>query len=259
MAEFSTTNPATGEKVAAFDLLTSGQIEEKLRRIAPAFAEQRRTSFADRARLMNAVAARLDSDRERYARLITLEMGKPIVAAREEVAKCAGGCRFYAENAERFLAAEEVALDQARGSIRYQPIGAVLAIMPWNFPFWQVFRFAAPALMAGNVALLKHAPNVPQCALAIEQIFGDAGYPAGLFQALLIDDDQTETLIGDGRVRAVTLTGSERAGSIVASTATRAIKKSVLELGGSDPFIVMPSADVTAALEAAVKTRTLNA
>lgn len=256
---FQSVNPATGEKIARFDRLWADQLEEKLTKTGPAFDEQRRSSFTTRARLMRAAAGRLDSERERYARIITTEVGKPIVAAREEVNKCASVCRFYAENAERFLAPEESHAGATRTFIRYEPVGAVLAIMPWNFPFWQVLRFAAPALMSGNVGLLKHAANVPQCALAIEEIFRDAGFADGAFQSLLIDTDQTEALIGDSRVRAVTLTGSERAGSTVASVAARAIKKSVLELGGSDPFIVMPSADFETAVATAVKARTINA
>ncbi|MFY9554125.1 MAG: NAD-dependent succinate-semialdehyde dehydrogenase, partial [Blastocatellia bacterium] len=190
--------------------------------------------------------------------IMTSEMGKPIKSAIAEAEKCAWVCRYYAENAERLLADEMVETNAARSFIRYQPLGPVLAVMPWNFPFWQVFRFAAPALMAGNVALLKHASNVPACALAIEDIFRKSEFPNGAFQTLLIGSDKVASLIEDPRVRAVTLTGSEPAGRQVASVAGKFLKKTVLELGGSDPFIVMPSADTTAAVETAVTARTIN-
>jgi succinate-semialdehyde dehydrogenase/glutarate-semialdehyde dehydrogenase len=251
-------NPTTGETLKEFPSLTDAQIEKKLAGAERAFQEHRRTSFLKRAELMMAVASLLEQEKEKLARIITLEMGKLLSASVDEVMKCARGCRFYAENAERFLADEPAQTDAARSYVRYQPLGAVLAIMPWNFPFWQVFRFAAPALMAGNVALLKHAANVPQCALAIEEIFCRAGFDEGLFQTLLIESDRVEKLIVDPRVKAVTLTGSDRAGSAVASVAAREIKKSVLELGGSDAFIVMPSADLEEALATGVKARTIN-
>jgi succinate-semialdehyde dehydrogenase / glutarate-semialdehyde dehydrogenase len=251
-------NPATGETVKEFSALTEAQIEEKLANAERTFQEHRRTPFAKRAQLMMAAASLLEQEKEKLARTITLEMGKLLSGSVDEVMKCARGCRFYAENAERFLADEPAQTDAARSYVRYQPLGAVLAIMPWNFPLWQVFRFAAPALMAGNVGLLKHAANVPQCALAIEDIFHRAGFDEGLFQTLLIESDRVEKLIVDPRVKAVTLTGSDRAGSAVASAAAREIKKSVLELGGSDAFIVMPSGDLEEALATGVKARTIN-
>jgi succinate-semialdehyde dehydrogenase/glutarate-semialdehyde dehydrogenase len=252
-------NPATGETLRTFDPLGEATIEEKLALASAAFAKHRHTSFADRTERMRAVASLLEKECEALARIITLEMGKPLAASREEVLKCANGCRFYAENAEQFLAAEERKIDPARSYVRFDPIGPVLAVMPWNFPMWQVFRFAAPALMAGNVALLKHAGNVPQCALAIEDLFRRGGFANDEFQTLLIEAEQTAAVIDDPRVKAITLTGSDRAGAEVASRAGRHIKKSVLELGGSDPFIVMPSADLSAAVATGVKSRTINA
>ena len=251
-------NPATGETLKEFSALDSAQIEEKLAKAARAFERHRRTSFAQRTEWLLAAAQLLDQEKERLARISTLEMGKLLRASVDEVTKCARGCRFYAENAERFLTDQNISTEAARSYVRYEPIGAVLAIMPWNYPFWQVFRFAAPALMAGNVGLLKHAANVPQCALAIEDIFRRAGFEEGVFQTLLIETEQTRSLIDDPRVKAVTLTGSERAGSEVASAAARQIKKSVLELGGNDAFIVMPGADFEAALKTGVAARTLN-
>jgi succinate-semialdehyde dehydrogenase/glutarate-semialdehyde dehydrogenase len=251
-------NPATGEKLKEFAAFNDEEIEKRLARAEKAFAHHRREPFTKRAQLLIAAAALLEQEKEKWARIMTLEMGKLLRAAMEEVERCARCCRFYAENAERFLEDEPAQTQAARSFVRYQPLGPVLAIMPWNFPFWQVFRFAAPALMAGNVGLLKHAANVPQCALAIEEIFCRAGFDEGVFQTLLIEADQVEKIIVDPRVKAVTLTGSEKAGSAVASAAAREIKKAVLELGGSDPFIVMPSADFEAALSTAVKARTIN-
>jgi succinate-semialdehyde dehydrogenase / glutarate-semialdehyde dehydrogenase len=251
-------NPATGETLREFATLTEAEIERKLAAAEKAFRTHRGTPFAARAAILLAVADLLEEEVDSLARRITLEMGKPIGAARDEVRKCAGGCRYYAENAERFLEEKAIQTAAARSSVRWQPLGAVLAIMPWNFPFWQVFRFAAPALMAGNVGLLKHAANVPQCALAIEDLFRRAGAAEGIFQTLLIGSERVAALIADRRVAAVTLTGSDKAGSEVAAAAGRAIKKCVLELGGSDPFIVMPSADLDLALTTAVKARTLN-
>ena len=254
----ATINPATGETVRSFEPLTDAEIEGKLTRAWDVFREYRQAPFAERARMMTRAAEILEAEKQTFARIMTTEMGKPLKAAGDEAAKCAWVCRYYAEWAERFLADEAVESNATRSYIRYQPIGPVLAVMPWNFPFWQVFRFAAPALMGGNVGLLKHASNVPQCALAIEDIFRRAGFPEGVFQALLIGSDKVGRLIDDERVRAVTLTGSEAAGSQVASQAGKRIKKSVLELGGSDPFIVMPSADLDEAAKTAIKARTIN-
>ncbi|MFN2542387.1 MAG: NAD-dependent succinate-semialdehyde dehydrogenase [Chthoniobacterales bacterium] len=251
-------NPATGEKLKEFTAFDNAEIEKRLKRAEAAFAHHRREPFAKRAQLLMAAAALLEQEKEKFARVITGEMGKLLRDASAEIEKCARGCRFYAENAERFLEDEPAQTDAARSYVRYEPLGPVLAIMPWNFPFWQVFRFAAPALMAGNVGLLKHAANVPQCALTIEEIFCRAGFDEGVFQTLLIEAEQVEKLIVDPRVKAVTLTGSEKAGSAVAGIAGREIKKSVLELGGSDAFIVMPSADFEQALATAVKARTIN-
>jgi succinate-semialdehyde dehydrogenase/glutarate-semialdehyde dehydrogenase len=251
-------NPATGEKLKEFSAFTQSEIEKRLQRAERAFDHHRREPFPKRALLLMGAASLLEQEKKNFARTITLEMGKLFGAALEELEKCARACRFYAENAERFLEDEPALTAAARSYVHYEPLGPVLAVMPWNFPFWQVFRFAAPALMAGNVGLLKHAANVPQCALAIEEIFCRAGFDEGVFQTLLIESEQVEKVIVDPRVKAVTLTGSERAGSAVASTAAREIKKAVLELGGSDAFIVMPSADFESALSTAVKARTIN-
>jgi succinate-semialdehyde dehydrogenase/glutarate-semialdehyde dehydrogenase len=251
-------NPATGEKLKEFVALNDSEIDKRLKRAERAFAHHRREPLTKRAELLMATAALLHQEKDKFAHTITLEMGKLLRAAVEEVEKCARACRYYAENAERFLEDEPAQTNAARSYVRYEPLGPVLAIMPWNFPFWQVFRFAVPALMVGNVGVLKHAANVPQCALAIEQIFCRAGFDEGVFQTLLIEARQVEKVIVDPRVKAVTLTGSEKAGSAVASAAAREIKKSVLELGGSDAFIVMPSADFEAALSSAVKARTMN-
>lgn len=251
-------NPATGEEIRAFEALTDEQIEEKLQRAAETFREYRHTSFEERARMLSRAAEILDGEAEEFGRLMTGEMGKTLAAATAEAHKCARGCRYYVENAERFLADEQIEIDGAEAYIHYQPLGPILAVMPWNFPFWQVFRHVAPALMSGNVVLLKHASNVPQCALAIEDIVRRAGFPEGAVQTLLIGSSQVQAVIDDPRVRAATLTGSEGAGRQVGSEAGENIKKSVLELGGSDPFIVMPSADLDAAVSAAVTSRTLN-
>ena len=251
-------NPATGETLREFQELNAAAVEQKLATAARAFRTNRRSSFSERAAVLQEAADLLEQEAATFAQTIMLEMGKPMAAALDEVRKCAVGCRYYAENAERFLEEEMIQTAAARSSVRWEPLGVVLAIMPWNFPFWQVFRFAAPALMAGNVGLLKHAANVPQCALAVEDILRRAGAAEGVFQTLLIGSKKVAALIADRRVAAVTLTGSDRAGSEVAAAAGHAIKKCVLELGGSDPFIVMPGADLDAALTTAVKARTLN-
>src|SRR5919198_5973599 len=251
-------NPATGEKLKQFSPIADAEIEKRLSRAETAFTKYRRTTFSERAELLHAATELLFQEKQRFSELITLEGGKLFRDSMAEIEKCARGCRFYAENGARFLEQEPAQTDAAESYVEHQPLGPVLAVMPWNFPFWQVFRFAAPALMAGNVGLLKHASNVPQCALAIEKIFCRAGFDDGVFQMLLIEPEQVEKLIVDARVKAVTVTGSEKAGVAVASAAAREIKKSVLELGGSDAFIVMPSADFERALSTAVKARTIN-
>jgi succinate-semialdehyde dehydrogenase/glutarate-semialdehyde dehydrogenase len=251
-------NPATGETVKTFEPLTSDQIESKLSLAAETFREFRTTSFAARAEKMQQAAELIESEKVELGKLMTIEMGKPLKAAVAEAEKCAWVCRYYAETAESHLADQVIKTEAKKSYVRFDPLGPVLAVMPWNFPFWQVFRFAAPALMAGNVGLLKHASNVPQCALAIEDIFVRAGFPAGAFQTLLIGADAVNTILTDARVVAATLTGSEPAGRSVASIAGKEIKKTVLELGGSDPFIVMPSADFEKAVTTAVKARTIN-
>jgi len=251
-------NPATGEVVKTFQALSDAEIEKKLELAVTAFKAERKTSFAMRAKRMMKAADILERDKDKFAHLMTLEMGKPYKAAVAEAVKCTTACRYYAENAERFLTDEIVETGAKKSFVRYLPIGPVLAVMPWNFPFWQVIRFAAPALMAGNVGLLKHASNVPQCALAIESIFLEAGFPEGVFQTLLIGSAQVDALLNDPRVVAATLTGSEQAGIQVGIGAAKRIKKVVLELGGSDPFIVMPSADLDAAVKTAVEARVIN-
>jgi succinate-semialdehyde dehydrogenase / glutarate-semialdehyde dehydrogenase len=254
----ATTNPATGEVVKTFEPLTGPQIEQKLQLAASAFQAHRHTSFAERAGKMMRAAEILEKEKDECAHLMTLEMGKPLKAAIAEAVKCATGCRYYAENAEKFLADEIVETGAKRSFIRYLPSGPILAIMPWNFPFWQVFRFAAPALMAGNVGLLKHASNVPQCALKIEEILRRAGFAEGVFQTLLIGSGPIDGILNDSRVVAATLTGSEQAGIEVGVSAAKRVKKVVLELGGSDPFVVMPSADLDGAAATAVEARVQN-
>src|SRR2546423_2670039 len=244
----ATINPANGQELKTFEPFTRAQIDNALDRAVSGFEQHRRTSFADRATRMRKVAALLEKECRELGRLMTLEMGKPFKAAIAEAEKCATACNYYADNAEKFLADQPVNMDGGKSWVAFQPLGVVLAIMPWNFPFWQVFRFAAPAVMAGNVGLLKHASNVPQCALAIEDLFRRAGFAGGVFPTLLTGSDSVEGLIADRRTAAVTLTGSEGAGRAVAAAAGKNLKKSVVELGGSDPFIVMPSADFDAAV-----------
>jgi succinate-semialdehyde dehydrogenase/glutarate-semialdehyde dehydrogenase len=254
----ATTNPATGEVIRTFEPLTAAQIEAKLQLAADAFKRHRRTSFPERAAKMTRLAEILEKDKDDCAHLMTLEMGKPLKAAVAEAMKCASGCRYYAQNAEKFLADELIETGARRSFVRYLPSGPILAIMPWNFPFWQVMRFVAPALMAGNVGLLKHASNVPQCALKIEEMILRAGFAEGVFQTLLIGSGPIDGILNDPRVVAATLTGSEQAGIQVGISAAKRIKKVVLELGGSDPFIVMPSADLEAAVATAVDARIQN-
>jgi len=254
----ATTNPATGEVVKTFQPLSEAEIEKKLQLAVNVFKSERKTPFAVRSERMRKAAEILERDKEKFAHLMTLEMGKTYRSAVAEAVKCTTACRYYAENIEKFMADEVVQTGAKKSFIRYLPIGPILAVMPWNFPFWQVIRFAAPALMAGNVGLLKHASNVPQCALAIESIFLEAGFPEGAFQTLLIGSAQVDALLNDPRIVAATLTGSEQAGIQVGVGAAKRIKKVVLELGGSDPFIVMPSADLDAAVSTAVQARIQN-
>ena len=254
----ATINPATGKTVRTFEALSSSETEQKLSLAAEAFLAHRKSSFSGRAAKMLAAATILEKEKRRLGEMMTLEMGKPVKAAVAEAEKCAIACRYYAEHAESFLSDRPVRMEKGEAWVAYPPLGVVLAVMPWNFPFWQVFRFAAPALMAGNVGLLKHASNVPQCALAIEEIFLRAGFEKGVFQALLIGSDAVAEVIADKRVAAVTLTGSEAAGRSVAGHAGRHLKKTVLELGGSDPFIVLPSADLELAVSTAVTARMIN-
>jgi succinate-semialdehyde dehydrogenase/glutarate-semialdehyde dehydrogenase len=251
-------NPATGELLESFDEATDEALERQLALAARAFAAHRATPPAERSRALARAAEILLRDKDRWGRLMVEEMGKTRASAVAEAEKCARACRFYAERAEDLLRDEPVATEAPRSFVRYLPLGPVLAIMPWNFPFWQVFRFAAPALAAGNVGLLKHASNVTRCALAIERILREAGFVEGAFQTLLLSAKRVARVIADPRVRAVTLTGSEAAGEDVAATAGRHLKKTVLELGGSDPFIVMPSADLAAAARTAAIARTIN-
>jgi succinate-semialdehyde dehydrogenase/glutarate-semialdehyde dehydrogenase len=254
----ATIDPTTGKTLRTFATHTAEELEAKLQLAADTFRTYRHTSFAERATWMRRAAELLEVEAPRYGRIMTEEMGKPLEAAKAEARKCASACRYYVSKAEGLLRDQPIEVGGDRAFVRYQPLGPVLAIMPWNFPFWQVVRFAAPALMAGNVGLLKHAHNVPQCALALEELFVQAGFPRGAFQALMIETSDVNRVIEDPRVKAVTLTGSEGAGRAVGAAAGRAIKKVVLELGGSDPFVVMPSADLDQAVETAVTARLIN-
>jgi len=251
-------NPTTGETLKTFEPHSPAQVEQKLQLAAETFQSHRHTSLEERAAKMTRVAEILETEKLAFGKLMTTEMGKPIKAAIGEAEKCAWVCRYYAENARAHLADQLVETNAKKSFVRFQPLGPVLAVMPWNFPFWQVLRFAAPAVMAGNVGLLKHASNVPQCALAIEDLFRRAGFADGIFQTLLVGSEAVERILADERVAAATLTGSEPAGSSVAAIAGKHIKTTVLELGGSDPFIVMPSADFEGAVTTAVKARTIN-
>ncbi|MFG2632492.1 NADP-dependent succinic semialdehyde dehydrogenase [Streptomyces sp. NPDC048362] len=260
----ATVNPANGETLKTYEAMGEEELERRLQLAEATFRTYRTSTFADRARLLNKAADLLEEDRREIGRIMTTEMGKPVRQARAEAAKCAKAMRWYAANAERLLANEEPAEADVRESgasrvrVRYRPLGPVLAVMPWNFPLWQVIRFAAPALMAGNVGLLKHASNVPQTALYLEDLFHRAGFTEGCFQTLLIGSGAVDDILRDERVKAATLTGSEPAGRAVASTAGEMIKKTVLELGGSDPYVVMPSADLGRAAEVAVTARVQN-
>ncbi|MEV7990875.1 NADP-dependent succinic semialdehyde dehydrogenase [Streptomyces sp. NPDC086077] len=260
----ATVNPANGETIKTYEAMGAEEIERRIQLAEATFRTYRESGFADRARLLNRAADLLDEDEQDIARVLTTEMGKPVKQARAEAAKCAKAMRWYAANAERLLADEEPAESDVRDSgasrvhVRYRPLGPVLAVMPWNFPLWQVIRFAAPALMAGNVGLLKHASNVPQTALYLEDLFHRAGFTEGCFQTLLIGSGAVDEVLRDERVKAATLTGSEPAGRAVAATAGEMVKKTVLELGGSDPFVVMPSADIDRAAQVAVTARVQN-
>jgi succinate-semialdehyde dehydrogenase/glutarate-semialdehyde dehydrogenase len=251
-------NPATGQTIKTFQPLSESEIDRKIQCAVEAFRVNRARSFAERGKRLTRAAEILERDAEKYGRMMTAEMGKPVKAAIAEAQKCALACRYYAENGERHLSDEHITTGADDSYVRFEPLGPILAVMPWNFPFWQVFRFAAPALMAGNVGLLKHASNVPQSAMAIETILREAGFDHDEFQTLLITSEQVARVLDDERVRAATLTGSEPAGASVAANAGKHVKKTVLELGGSDPFIVMPSADIEAAADTAVKARIVN-
>ena len=258
IGQINAVNPATQEVVASFDAFGPDEVEMAVAEAHDAFLEWRGRPIAERAVPMHGLAALLRERSDRYARLATLEMGKPIVEAKAEIEKCAFGADHFAQNAARYLADEEIRANARRSIVAFQPLGVVLAVMPWNFPFWQVIRFAAPSLMAGNAAVLKHASNVPQCALAIEEAFRDAGFPQGLLRTVLVSGADIEPVIADNRIRAITLTGSSDTGSRIAALAGRALKKTVLELGGSDPFIVLGDADLELTATTAVRARNQN-
>ena len=251
-------NPATGETIATYDEMTPGEVSEILGRAHRAFLDWRRTSFEERAELMKAATGLLRDGAGEYAELMAREMGKPVAGGRAEAEKCAWVCDYYAENAAAFLAPEPIASDATKSFVAFEPLGTVLAVMPWNFPFWQVFRFAAPGLMAGNAGVLKHASNVPGCALAIEEVFRRAGFPEDLFRTLLVGSPGVAAVIEDPRVVAVTLTGSTPAGKAVAAKAGEMLKKTVLELGGSDPYVILEDAELESAVEACVVARLIN-
>ncbi|MFI7078757.1 NADP-dependent succinic semialdehyde dehydrogenase [Micromonospora sp. NPDC049903] len=257
----ATTDPRTGQVLKTYEAMSDAQVDAAIERTDLAYRDLRSTTIAQRGRWLAAAADLLEAERDEIARVMTTEMGKTLAASKAEVTKCAGACRFYARHAAEFLAdrpADASAVSATRAFVRYQPIGPVLAVMPWNFPLWQVVRFAAPALMAGNTGLLKHASNVPQTALLLENVFRRAGFPEGAFTTLLVGSDAVDRILSDPRVRAATLTGSEPAGRSIAQIAGRELKKTVLELGGSDPFVVMPSADVELAAEVATTARCQN-
>lgn len=256
--KFQSRNPATDRPIKDYEGHSTVEMNRIIDQVHDTWLEWRRVPFAERAKPMRKAAEILKGRKDEYARLMTEEMGKPIQQSPGEIEKCAWVCEFYADNAERFLAPREIETGASKSYVSYQPEGAVFAIMPWNFPFWQVFRFAAPALMAGNAGLLKHSPNVPGCALAIEQVFREAGFPENLFRTLMIDTDQASEVIAHRKVSAVTLTGSTRAGGIVAAQAGQHIKKTVLELGGSDPYVVLEDADVALAVDTCAKSRLIN-
>jgi len=256
---FVSINPASGEQLQTFPVWDSRHLDEALQQVAEVTPDWSTTPIDERCRLLKTTAGLLRQRKDTLARLITLEMGKLYTESVAEIEKCALACDYYAEQSRRFLSDEMIASDAGSSCVRHEPLGTVLAIMPWNFPFWQVFRFAAPALAAGNTAVLKHAANVPQCALAIEQLFADAGVPANVFRSLMIRSDQVRQVIEDRRIQAVTLTGSEAAGRQVAAHAGAALKKTVLELGGSDAFIVLEDADLELAVKTAVASRFMNA